>query len=256
MSRLRILMIILTIVLFGSASTVLRPELPYPDCGVHTIRADDRILSLAAEAGFNWIVEVFSWQEIEPVPGEYHWERTDWLVQACRYYGLRLVARLDHPPEWAFSQDENGPPVDAKAYARFAGTVAQRYQGKVQAYIIWNEPNLAQEWGGRPPDPAAYVELLEVAYHAIKKADPQAMVVSAGLAPTNLLDETAMDDRLFLREMYAAGAKPFFDVLGAHPYGFAYPPDDPPGTHEGLNFSRLAELRQIMVENADAAKPV
>ena len=158
MRKLWILTIALITVLVGSVLAALQSESPYPDCGVHTIRADDRILSLAAEAGFNWVVEVFSWQEIEPVPGEYHWERTDWLVQACRYYGLRLAARLDHPPEWAFSQDKSGPPVDALAYARFARTVAQRYRGRVQAYIIWNEPNLAQEWGGRPPDPAAYVE--------------------------------------------------------------------------------------------------
>jgi hypothetical protein len=44
--------------------------------------------------------------------------------------------------------------------------------------------------------------------------------------------------------------------LGAHPYGFAYPPQDPHDAHDGLNFARLADLRTIMVAEGDEDKPV
>jgi hypothetical protein len=223
---------------------------------VHTIRANDTILRLAHDAGFTWVVQLLEWREVEPTPGEYFWEYPDWLVRAGGYYGLNLALRLDHPPEWALSANSDGPPVDAVTYARFAGQVATRYRGRVAAYIIWNEPNLAAEWAGRPPNPVAYVALLQAAYQAIKAADPKARVVSAGLAPTNEVSERALDDRLFLRAMYAAGAKGHFDVLGAHPYGFAYPPDDPPGAHQGLNFARLANLRQTMIEAGDTHTPI
>jgi hypothetical protein len=223
---------------------------------VHTIRANDTILRLAHDAGFTWVVQLLEWREVEPTPGEYFWEYPDWLVRAGGYYGLNLALRLDHPPEWALSANPDGPPVDAVTYARFAGQVATRYRGRVAAYIIWNEPNLAAEWAGRPPNPVAYVALLQAAYQAIKAADPKAIVVSAGLAPTNEVSERALDDRLFLRAMYAAGAKGHFDVLGAHPYGFAYPPDDPPGAHQGLNFARLANLRQTMIEAGDTHTPI
>ena len=236
----------------------ISPSWSAPTCnpGVHTIRADDTTLRLARDAGFTWVVQLLEWREIEPVPGEYFWEYPDWLVRASEYYGLNLALRLDHPPEWALSHDPDGPPVAPAAYADFCGRVATRYRGRVRAYIIWNEPNLAREWAGSPPNPAAYVVLLRAAHAAIKAADPQATVVSAGLAPTNEVSEQALDDRLFLREMYAAGAQEHFDVLGAHPYGFAYPPNDPPDAHEGFNFARLAELRQIMVEAGDADTPV
>jgi hypothetical protein len=56
--------------------------------------------------------------------------------------------------------------------------------------------------------------------------------------------------------MYENGARDFFDVLGSHPYGFAYPPDDPHGAHDGLNFARLTDIRHIMVQYDDSDKPV
>jgi len=142
------------------------------------------------------------------------------------------------------------------AYKAFVGRVAARYRGRVSAYVIWNEPNLALEWAGRPPDPARYVQFLCNAQETIRAADPQALLVSAGLAPTNHGDDSALDDRRYLQAKYDAGAAACFDVLGTHPYGFAYPPGDPYGAHDELNVARLADLRAIMVENGDGHKPL
>ena len=134
--------------------------------------------------------------------------------------------------------------------------MANRYRGRVRAYIIWNEPNLAAEWGGQPPDAQHYARMLAVASSAIRRADPQALVVTAGLAPTNEVSSSAVDDRVFLEQLYAAGAGPHFDLVGAHPYGFGHPPDEPRGAHDGLNFTRLEELRAIMVANGDGHKEI
>jgi hypothetical protein len=243
---------------------------PYPPVqplpAVHTLRADDPLLREASEIGFGAVVQVFSWQELEPTRGEWHWEYPDFLLQAAEFYDLDLIVRLDHPPAWALptsseQTSEAGFPFETEAYLKFVEAVAHRYQGRIRGYIIWNEPNLASEWGGAP-DPLAYTRLLQRSYEVIKQQDPTALVISAGLSPTNAaLDageqsDQAMDDRLFLEKMYQAGARPFFDALGAHPYGFAYPPDDPPGAHEGLNMNRLLELRAIMETYGDEAKPV
>lgn len=224
--------------------------------GIHTIRADDTALRLARDAGFSWIVQLLEWREVAPAPDRRLWEYPDLLVQGCEYYGLNLALRLDHPPVWAQSTATDSLPVNLEAYTAFVQEVAHRYHGRVQAYVIWNEPNLSIEWNNQPPDPAGYVKLLKAAYSAIKDTDPQAMVVSAGLASTNEQSARALDDRLYLQAMYDHGARGYFDVLGAHPYGFAYPPDDPPGTHESLNFARLSEIRQIMIQNGDGETPV
>jgi hypothetical protein len=244
LSLLLLIAITIAIPSFTWATPVDRPAV-----GVHTIRADDGLLQLARDGGFSWLIQLLEWREVEPVQGEYFWEYADWLVRAVDYYGLDLGLRLDHPPDWAV-------PVEVSAYAAFVERVAARYRGRVAAYVIWNEPNLTAEWGGQPPDPAGYVQLLCAARATIRAADPDALVVSAGLAPTNQADDSALDDRIYLQAMYKAGGAPCFDILGAHPYGFAYPPDDPSGAHEELNFARLADLRAIMVENGDEDKAV
>jgi hypothetical protein len=245
-----LLVVALPLLVLGLGPFPLTPEHESdPAAGIHTIRADDHLLQLARDGGFAWMIQLLSWQEVEPVPGESFWEYSDWLVRAARHYGLDLVLRLDQLPEWA----DLG---DSSQYAAFVRRVANRYRGRVAAYVIWNEPNLAVEWAGLSPDPTGYAKLLCAAHTAIREADPQALVISAGLAPTNHTDDSALDDRLYLKAMYAAGSARCFDVLGIHPYGFAYSPDDPHGAHDGLNFARLVDLRAIMVEQGDGDKPV
>lgn len=224
----------------------------------HTLRADDRSLELARAAGFDTLVQVFAWREIEPTRGQFHWEVTDQVVAGAEYYGLDLVVRLDQHPAWVSDVQPplNAPPDALGDYQHFVERVAWRYRGQIRAYIIWNEPNLALEWGGRPPDPAAYVRLLRAGYQAVKAGDPDALVVAAGLAPTNGDGDRAMDERTFLRGMYEADVAPYFDVLGAHPYGFGLPPDAPVSANDGLVFGRLEDLRAIMLEYADGDKPV
>ena len=48
---------------------------------VHTLPADDHMLQLAREAGVNTIVELFSWRQIEPTEGQFHWQHPDEVVQ-------------------------------------------------------------------------------------------------------------------------------------------------------------------------------
>jgi hypothetical protein len=214
-------------------------------------------LSLVSDAGFDWVVQVFSWREMARWRGLYDWEHPDAVVRGAEYFNLKLAARLDQHPDWARAEPaDNGPPDDLSDYGDFVYAVASRYKGQIEGYVIWNEPNLAIEWGGDDPDPEAYVEMLKVAYTRIKEADPGALVVSAGLAPTNEQSTQALDDRLFLERMYQAGAEQYFDVLGAHAYGLGHPPDDPYGAHQGLNISRIHDLREIMVAHGDADKPV
>lgn len=239
------------------ACTATQPS-PYPRFAAHTLRADDRWLAIAKDAEFDTVVQVFPWREIEPTREQFHWEKTDQIVAGAEYYGLDLVIRLDQHPAWASEVDLslNAPPDNLDDYKNYARRVAERYRGRIRAYIIWNEPNLAIEWGGQRPDPVAFVELLKAGYEAVKAADPDVPVVAAGLAPTNSNDASAMDERLFLREMYRAGASAYFDVLAAHPYSFGQPPGAPASDIEHPSFGRLAELRAIMEENGDARKPV
>jgi len=250
------LLTLIIFILFTPGCTTSAPQ--SPRLAAHTLRPDNETLALAQAAEFDTIVQVFPWREIEPTRGQFHWEAVDQVVAGAEYYGLDLVVRLDQHPAWASEVDLtlNAPPDNLDDYGNFVRRVAERYRGRIRAYIIWNEPNLAIEWGGRRPDPVAFTELLRVGYEAVQAGDPEALVVAAGLAPTNSDDGEAIDERRFLGAMYQAGAAPYFDVLGAHPYSFGQAPGAPSTDSRHPAFGRLAELREIMQENRDAHKPV
>jgi hypothetical protein len=138
----------------------------------------------------------------------------------------------------------------------------------MHAIEVWNEPNLAREWGGQPINAAQagdYVRLLKTAYEAAKAVDPSVVIITGGLSPTGWSDDTARPDDQYLQWMYDAGAKDYFDVLGAHGPGFKAPPEVSPeeaasnpvyGGHRSFSFRRVEDLRAIMVANQDAAKQI
>jgi len=237
----------------------LPPPLPRADrafrLAAHTLFLDEPIAQLAEQAGFDTVVQVFPWRDLNPRPGTFSWQAADDMVRTARTHRLDLVMRLDKPPFWAQRGELSQPPFDVAAYLDFVEAVASRYRGYVTGYIIWNEPNLAEEWGGWVAQPAQYVEVLCQAHKRVRRADPGARVIAAGLAPTNEFSPRAMDDREFLRQMMDGGAGRCFDVLAAHDYGYGLPPDDPHGEHGGLNLARLLDLRAILDE-AHAVQPV
>ena len=90
--------------LLGMANVAGQPEHSLTPA-VHILEADDRIYRLAADGGYESIVQVFAWRDIEPTRDEWHWQQSDFAVQAADYYGLGLIIRLDHPPDWALRSD-------------------------------------------------------------------------------------------------------------------------------------------------------
>jgi hypothetical protein len=229
-----------------------------------------RDLGLVQEMGFGWVKQSFAWRDVETlVKGSYDWWRPDQIVDLVEDAGLKMVARLDRQPFWSQPAGtepyENGPPANLQDFADFCGAVAGRYRGRIAAYQVWNEPNLNREWGDQPPNPAEYTALLRLCYQAIKAADPAAIVISAGLAPTGTGLPDAIPDTDFLQGMYDAGAADYFDVLGVNAPGYKAPPETPPEEGEAnpaygggrwFVFRRVEDVRAIMVSNGDTAKQV
>lgn len=206
-------------------------------------------LDLIGAGGFVWVRQTFSWARIEPTPGAYDWTAWDRIVAAAAARNLRLIAVLDDAPAWA------GTPPPADAFARFAAAFAARYGAQIDAYQIWNNPNLRDGWGGNP-NPAAYAHLLQQAAEAIRAADPDARILLGSLAPTIEQGPENLSEVRFLERLYAAGAAPSFDILTAQAYGFESGPDDRRVDEGALNFSRSILLREVMVAHDDGDKAV
>jgi hypothetical protein len=233
--------------------------------GIHTRLTDEvepwkikRTLAMVREMGSPWVVEYFPWAYIEEQPGRYNWVHADQVVAHASRQGLTLIARLGFAPQWARPKDTSPLYLEEDHFAdfaRFAAAFVARYQNKVRYVIIWNEPNLALEWGYQPPDPVKYTAMLRAVYPLVKQANPEVQVLAGALAPTLAPpgSEAGMNDLLFLQAMYDAGAAEFFDILAIHAYGWHFAPDDP-ADPEVVNFRRAELLRAIMERNGDGHK--
>jgi hypothetical protein len=140
--------------------------------------------------------------------------------------------------------------------------VVSRYKGRVRYYQIWNEPNIYPEWGIYPISPEDYVELLKVGAEAARAANPEAVILAGALAATINLQPNdpppanSLSDLLFLQRMYDAGAAPYFDMMAVQGYGLWSGPTDRRMQPRVLNISHHLFLRDLMVANGDAAKPI
>jgi hypothetical protein len=242
----------------------LSPPTPRTVLGVHTRLTDEvegwkiyQTMQMVRAMGAAWIVELFPWAYIEPRRGEFDWAHPDTVIREANRQGLTVIARLDFVPAWARPVGSTArllPTEHWVDYAAFCVRFAQRYRLAVKHFVVWNEPNTSFEWGYQAVDPAAYVDLLKLTSAAIRNVHPQAVILPAGLAPTLDHSDLALDDVDFLQGMYKSGLAPLYDTLAIHAYGWKFPPADP-ARSDRLNFRRTELLRQIMLENGDAAKP-
>ncbi len=253
---------------------VLRDHRPPTQVEYGANLADLGNADLMNDIGFTWVKGFVEWGRAEPSKGHYFWDDVDNVLTVCQARGLKLIFRVDRPPAWANGSGGTAPPTNAADYGDFMGALAAHCRGQLTgiAYEVWNEPNLEIEWGGQSPDPARYVGLLQAAYPRVKAADPNARVVTAGLATTGGSLATAQsgerltmtsrglawNDLHYIQAMYDAGARGYFDALGSHPYGFAYAPAQDPTTPtvNGLCFRRAEQQHAVMAANGDGDTPI
>jgi LysM repeat protein len=228
---------------------------------------------VAYDLGFAWVKYQVNWALIEYAPDQYSAEldALDAFMQQAYTRNLRILLSVTKAPDWArATTEEDGPPVDYNAYYDFIKFLVLRYKYQIAAIEIWNEPNLRREWNGAPLSAADYVRLLAGAYQTIKREYPEGniIVISAGLSPTGINDgTTAIDDRLYLHQMYEAGLANYADAIGIHPYSWANPPwlrccGDPSGppaynNHPSFFFlNTIEDYRAIQAEFNDSARPL
>lgn len=267
----------------------LQPEVPIQHNGVNPFGLNtflqqevepakrERQVQLIAEAGFHWLRQEFPWYDIEISgkgnfedcrfpPCHSAWDKYDQMVDLADAYQLEIIVRLSSPPDWSRAAGSAlgafAPPDNFTDFADFAVAVAERYQGRLRYFQIWNEPNGNDEWGYQPVDPEAYTRLLCETYQRLKAVDPSIVVLAAALTPTNELGGANpngrggnnLSDLIYLQRMYAAGAKDCFDIMSVQGYGLFSGPTDQRMRPININYGRNQFVRDVMVSNGDAHK--
>ena len=211
----------------------LPPHPPDPIRGINVAKSDSAHIAPLSDLGFTW-VQTFLPPTVNLAP-------------------FKVLYRI------ALGDAVSGKDEDIAQFSRVVEGVALEYGEFIDAYAVGNEVNLAREWKGQQPNPKVYARLLTIAYARLKQADPTAIVVSAGLAPTGGDGNGFADDLGYARAILDAGAGNAFDVYGFHPYGFAYPPEQNPSdsnVRNGLTFRRAELHRKLLEEYGLAQKPM
>ncbi len=232
----------------------------------------EQSLQMLRDAGVTFIRQEFTWEDIEihgkgdfvdrrnDPAGVDAWAKYDNIVDLAQQYDVQIIARLGNPPAWTRALTDTigtyAPPDDFHDFGDFASAVAQRYQGRIRYYQVWNEPNGNEEWGLQDVSPEAYSELLCLAYDRIKEVDPAAVVLAGALTPTVALDGRNLNDLVYLQRMYAAGAGACFDIMSAQGYGLWSGPTDRRLRPSVINYPYNLLLRDLMVQHGDAHKPI
>ena len=211
---------------------------------------DDALLKLGREAGVAWTRShdywtPFYWTPTQPEPDKWVWQ--DEQVAKVRGYGYEILGMLGQPPAWASEQaavDAAGPhgyvaqyaTYNLPAWENYVYQTVSHYRGQVRHWEIWNEPNIRMFFSP-DPNPALYFVLLERAYKAAKRADPNCVILAP--CPSTI-------DLEWVESLLRLGLPRVCDVISVHAYA-AYP---------GLGLPERIEALKALLHRYACDKPV
>lgn len=198
---------------------------------------DDPVSASALGAG--WTRVRFAWADLQP-NNDGEWNNaffSDERLAAERAAGREVVGLIVNTPFWALD-DASVPGVPRGLYlpetdpgnvwATFVRQIVTRYAGRVDRWIVWNEPDIwdpaypGRTWGGSVQE---FFQLQRIAYNTARAANPNAQIhlgaftyfwdVNFGRTPffSLLLDEIQKDPQAPSHNYYfdAASANLYFD---------------------------------------------
>jgi hypothetical protein len=188
----------------------------------------NQMVAWAHSLGARVIRVEFPWAALEPSRGQIDPSAlayTDYLVSRAAAARIKVLVLAMGTPCWASSAPRSllakckpgqhdgasaWAPREPGAFGSFVAFLAARYSSKLAAIEVWNEPDQANEDYLAGPNKARhYAEILRAAYPAIKHADPHMTVLGGSLVGSN---------GAFLKALYAAGIKGYYDGLSVHFY--------------------------------------
>ncbi len=221
------------------------------------------------DSGFGWVRFQLEWRNFERLPNQWDPLPMDRKIDEMNAAGLNVLVSVAKAPDWVLDVGGDSFLRDYAEFEELMAFVANRYRGKVQAWEIWNEQNLAHEMNGHV-QVEDYYNLLQAGATGVRSMDGEALVVFGGLTPNGVNDPSiAIDDEQYLRLIfqYRQGSiRDYYDVMGVHANSTANAPDtmypDNVGDSEGWNdhpsffYRRVEQLRQVMLQAGDEAKPI
>ena len=225
-------------------------------------RNQEQTCTAAVNANLPIVRDEVLWRTVELEKGQLSLpERANWVASATENgmkclvilsfgnpiydFGQPAQADLDAGAAWdcTIPVRDGDPETTADdeyfdAYIRYVDFVSKSLAGKVEAYEIWNEPDI-KYFNTKDATAADYTELLKAAYRTIKDNDPDVTVLGGAIAV-----QTA-----FIDGMMQAGAGSYMDGLSVHYYLNKSAP-------EKRARNKLDEYRDVLVKYGYDKMPV
>jgi hypothetical protein len=168
-----------------------------------------------------------------PADPAYAWPSTmQDAVQEAANSGIQVAIMIKNTPGWANGgREKNWVPTRLADYADFMAAIAKRYPS-VRYWVVWGEPTRRANFMPLPRTrlakpltraqkaaPHRYARLLDLAYGAIKSANPNALVVGGNsfsdgdIGPLNWIKNLRLP----------SGRPPRMDLYGHNPFGARRP---------------------------------
>ncbi len=231
----------------------------------------DEVLTTMANAGVKWLRTDFSWADLEPTydPAKGHvfdWDAHDRMVNLANAKGINILGILSSTPDWASSQGDPPeyiidifgirvaipksayPPSDPSWWSNYVNEVVSHFDGRVETWEIWNEPNLTffKKYGyadNADEEKADYMNLVQLAYTAINGRGKLALGALAGFGADG---GGPGDPNAYLRKCLDLGAANYADIISFHPYPQNLNLDNNSHPHEAGMKQRLQEMRTLI----------
>lgn len=154
---------------------------------------------------------VACWDYVQATNGIWNWADLDAVIARNPNRKIMVMAVGDGPPSWV-------QPVNLTAsYAAYITALVNRYQGKIAAIEIWNEPYVNKFWN-RPDWLTMLAELYTAGRSAIRAVDPSILVLGPSWSSPGVFGGTAT--------LAENGFTSQIDGLSWHDYwAYEVPPD-------------------------------
>jgi hypothetical protein len=153
-------------------------------------------MEMLKRAGINVLRISFGWDGIESTKGKFDWLFwDDYVKTAVDDYGITLIPYICYTPMWNSTGDTsnywNHTPIDYDEFGKFVFALVSRYKDRIKSWELWN------------------AKLTRIGAEAVRRADPGAIVVLAGLAGHVEFTRTLFRD---------LNISPYVDVVNCHSY--------------------------------------
>lgn len=157
----------------------------------------DPFVPHARALGAHLLRVYFFWSQLEPRPGEYHWDAVDALLaqlDGTEDLWITLCSSCPWATRVATDFLPSSPAHDQAAFADLVRQTVRHCGGRVRYWQCNNEPTNATLWSGTADD---YVAQLRVMHDAVKAVDPDALVVLGGCGYDVLSSPLDSEERRF-----------------------------------------------------------